>query len=357
MRKIITLIILSGWLIAGCASSQNSANTSQQDSASLIYTAAALTEEVTTLVPEPLQPETQPAITIDPTLTVTPIPTAPVTVDVDLLNLRSGPGTFFQTLLSLPRGSKISAHGMIPDGSCIKVVTTLETGNPLMGWMLAEYLDLSSLEISLPIEEWPEETTISGKIFDTEGNPINAVRVVASIQTEVNELRGEGTSNRDGDFFIYAPPELSGPFNIEIVAVNCASRISEILSDGSCSVRDYIPVLWKTATSLPQPQPIHFTYEQGVAFLEGKVVYQDGNGASQILLKATRQSDDVESEYVTPQGGAFRLPLGLGTWDVVAIRFLQDGTPLFSEIRVIEIATPGQVVEPLLISYTEIVER
>ena len=351
------LILLGFLFLPACTTFQNTSTSPQQDAASLIYTAAALTEQAFTPTPDFLPQKTQQTGTTPPIPSVTPINTVSVLVNVDLLNLRSGPGTLFPTLFSLPRGSKVSTLGMTPDGKWIKVLASQANDSPTIGWMIAEYLDLSALQISLQIEEWPAENTISGEVSDVQGNPINDVRVVATFQADLDGIWAEGTSNRSGNFFIYAPPELSGSFHIEVVAVNCYSNISKILPDGSCVVEDYFPVTWKADSVFPQVKPIEFRYERAAAFLNGKVIYQDGNGASQILIKATRQSDGVESEFVTPQGGAFRLPLGLGTWEIVAIRFLQDGTPLFSETRVFEVSTTGQEFEPLLISYTEIIER
>ena len=356
MKWLKSTLLLSILLVSACTSTLTDANTEQQESTSLIYTAAALTAAVSNTDGSP-KTEQGPSVTDTPTSTNTPEYLTQVPVVADLLNLRSGPGTLFPVLLTLPRGSIVSTLGMIPDGTWVNVVATTDIGNPLMGWVLAEYLDLTSLKFSLPIEEWPQNSAVHGIITDTDGNPINAVRVAATTQIEGNLLRGEGTSDRQGEFFIYTPRDLIGPFQVEIVAVNCSSNLSKILSDGRCVVQDYFPVTWKTVVNLPLAEPIQFKYEQAAMSLEGKVVYQDGNGASQILIKATRQSDSVESEYVTLQGGSFQLPLGLGTWEIVAIRFLQDGTPLFSETRILEISSPGQVVEPIIIPYTEIIER
>jgi hypothetical protein len=357
MRMTRVLIVFSILYLTACTLFENTSTSSQQDTASQIYTAAALTEQSFTPTPGPLPLLAEQTNTPPPIPSVTPNRIVTVPVNVDLLNLREGPGILFPILLSLPRGTNVSTIGMTPDGKWIKVIAI--QGNTLQttGWMIAEYLDLSSLETSLPIEQWPIENTISGTMKDDTGNPINDVRVMVIFQADLDGIWADATSNRSGNFFIYAPPNLTGTFHIEIVAVNCYSSISKIMPDGSCVVQDYFPVTWKTESTLPQTQTIEFSYEQAVAFLDGKVVYQDGNGASQILIKATRQSDGVESEFVTPQGGAYRLPLGLGTWEVVAIRFLQDGTPLFSETRIFEVSTTGQEFEPLLISYTEIIER
>jgi hypothetical protein len=76
-----------------------------------------------------------------------------------------------------------------------------------------------------------------------------------------------------------------------------------------------------------------------------------------VLVRATRISDAVTSEKVTPVGGEFSLPLGMGEWEVVAVRFQEDSTPLIGETRTYEVTTAGQEFEELIIPYNEIVEQ
>ncbi len=272
----------------------------------------------------------------------------PALVTSETLNLRAGPGTFFAIVQSYTRGTQVTTLEMTPDGRWIRVAAPGSEG-----WMTADFLDLSELEAALPVVSWPEAYMIYGSVLDTQGYPISGVRMAATTGNQ----RAEAASTHDGRFYIYVPAEISGPFNLEIVAVNCGSSIAEIQEDGSCRAGDYFPVHWQETVTPPQSEPVHFTYEAGIAFLEGKVAYQDGNGASQILVRATRVSDGVQSEFVTPVGGEFRLPLGKGEWEVVAVRFQQDGTPLISETRVYQITAAGQELEPLILPYNEIIDR
>lgn len=352
-KTIITLSLILLLTLAGCKP-KDSTPTTEQDAAVLIMTAAAGTAEALGIS---LETEASPtAIATEtpvPAATETPTYMAIAIVESNTLNMREGPGTFFKITSSFNQGDRVTTLEMTPDGSWIKVAADSRA----QGWMAATFLDLTALETALPIVSWQDSQTIYGTVLDQDGNPVTAARIAAVIATETGELRAEAISTADGNFAIYTPPGLTGPFNLEIVALNCGSNIAEVQPDGSCKTEDYYPIQWKQAVYLPQTQAVRFTYERGIAFLDGQVVYQDGNGASQILVRATRQSDGVQSEFVTPQGGKFRLPLGTGTWDVVAVRFMQDGTPLVSETRTYVIKTPGQALEQLTIPYIEIIER
>ncbi len=321
----------------------------------MIYTAAAMTAEAAQPTPEPVTPQPEEA-TETPAPTETPAHMTPVSVELNGLILRSGPGTMFNQVATFATGTQVMAMGMVTDGTWIQVRAPLSGGGTVDGWMFAQYLDLSNLDEALPIVEMSPQNTLSGVVQDLDGNPIHDVRVAAVLETEDGELRDESTTNHQGQFQIYYPIGIADTANLEIVAVNCNSNIAEYVNE-SCQVVDYFPTHWQETLSLPQTGALAFTYEKAVTYLEGKVVYQDGNGASEILVRATRQSDGVQSEQVTPVGGAFRLPLGLGTWDVVAVRFHSDGTPLLGETRVFEVGTVGEPLEPLTIPYIEIIER
>lgn len=359
MKYIKWLMIIAMVTLAGCNSQTNISNQeiSQQESVALIYTAAAMTAESGEVTPQSSTPQPE------ATLAETPIPTAqpdymiPVSVELNGLILRGGPGTLFSQLATFALGTQVQTLGMVPDGTWIKVRAPLSDGGTIDGWMFAQYLDLTQLEVALPLEEMSPQNTVSGVVVDSEGNPVDDVRVSVVIETENGELRDESTTNRQGAFQVYYPFGLADSARVEVVAVNCNSRIAEYVADAGCLVEDYFPTHWQETISLPQSTDLTFTYEKAAAYLEGKVVYQDGNGASEILVRATRQEDGVQSEQVTPVGGAFRLPLGLGTWEVVAVRFQSDGTALIGETRIYEVGADGEAFDPLMIPYIEIIER
>ncbi len=274
----------------------------------------------------------------------------------DNLNLRAGPGTFFESLGGYLKGSTVLTLEMTADGDWIKV-SAPGAGGPRVGWMASAFLDLTALDAALPVREWPAEQTLTGTVTDQDGKAVSAARIALTTDLEGTEQRAEAVSNLAGEFAFYLPPDTVGPFNLEIVALNCGSNIATLQPDGSCTATNHFPTHWRETISLPQDRPLAFTYEKGITALEGIVAYQDGNGASQILVRATRTSDSVQSEMVTPVGGLFRLPLGLGTWEVVAVRFLQDGTPLLSETRIFKVTAAEEMLPYLTIPYNEIAER
>lgn len=350
LRITVLLLLIAA---AGCTPLEEPA--SPQSSAEQIITAAAATIEAGGLLPEapPATPTAEPAA---PTLTATPGYIVPAEVVSENLNLRSGPGTFYQTIGRYPQGSIVYTLEMTPNGDWIKVSAPV-TGGQREGWMAAAFLDLTGLEAALPVTSWPAEQTLSGTVTDQFGGPISAVRIALSTEQAGTSQRAEAVSNLAGEFAFYLPTDITNPVSLEIVALNCDSNITTLQPDGSCTAPDHFPIDWRETVFLPQTEPVLFTYEEGITALEGIVAYQDGNGASEILVRATRTSDNAQSEMVTPVGGQFSLPLGPGTWEVVAVRFLRDGTPLLSDTRIYEVTPAGEELPYLTIPYIEIVER
>ncbi len=354
--KLMTAFLLL-FITAACGSQEDVTPTPDPETLQMIYTAAAQTLESgsveTVFTPTPQPTETT-------TLQETPEPTPNymtlVTIIDTNVNMRSGPSTTFNVIGTIQQGDTLYTTGMTPAGDWIQVSWQPAGQASQSGWVYAPLLDLSNLAYALPILASTGEQ-ISGTVTDQDGNPISAVRIAALVPTENGEQRIETTSTGEGKFSLFFPLETQNPIHLEIVAVNCTSNISVVLEDQTCQVLDYFPTHWREDINLPQNQPVHFEYEKASTHLTGIVAYQDGWGASEILVRATRQEDMVQSERVTPQGGEFDLPLGVGTWEVVAVRFMQDGTPLIGEVYTYEITTPGQVLEPLTIPYNEIINE
>ena len=353
-QKTFILLILTIFALTACG--QNTAEpTPQSDIENLIQTAAALTLEARTQLAPPTE-TTVPTETLIPTTPPTPTPdlSVPVTVLSPLMNLRGGPGTLFDVIATFSEGTIVYATGMTPAGDWMYVNAPVENGITWTGWLAANYLDTSQIENSLPIYTWNEDLTLSGRVTDEATNPISGIRIAATATIGGSEIRAEAVSALDGTFNIYIPESLAGTYLVEIVAINCTSNIADVQPEGGCSTNDHFAVNWQETTTVPKPSPIIFSYERAAAYLEGQVVYQDGNGASEILIRATRISDGVTSEKVTPVGGEFKLPLGIGEWEVVAVRFMKDGTPLIGETRTYTVTTQGETFENLEIPYTEL---
>ena len=357
-RFSFTILLVTLLALTACGRSTNIEPTPGSDVENLIQTAAALTLQASTQAAEAQATEV-PTETPIPTMPPTPTrdTSAPVTVLSPLMNLRTGPGTLFDIVATFSEGTIVYATGMTPAGDWLYISAPVAAGDTWTGWLAAAYLDTTEIETALPILTWPEENTLRGHVADNQAEPVSGIRVAAEGQGNLAGIRSEGVSDQDGNFYIYLPKEINGTFNVEIVAVNCTSNIADVQPDGGCQADDHFTVNWQAEAAIPQTSPVIFSYERAAAFLEGKVVYQDGNGASEVLVRATRISDEVTSEKVTPVGGGFKLPLGIGTWEVVAVRFMPDGTPLIGETRTYEVTQTGQTFEELVIPYGEITEQ
>lgn len=351
-RFRIALVGIFSLLALSSACSNSSAPLESEVQAAAIETSAALTAEAD-LLTETSKPPTQ---TPTPTITPTPEYVTLGSVVTESINLREGPGTIFEVIDRYLEGAQVYATGISPDRAWVQVLAKSpdDPAHTLEGWMFADLIEFTRPLDILPVVDINQKWIIQGKVTETDGAPVNGIRVAALSTTDAGEeLRAEATTGESGEFTIYLPADQTGSFDVQIVAANCNSRISSII-EGECIVADYFPVDSRTDVLLPQSQVVVFTYERGVTHLTGKVVYQDGYGASQVLVKATRLADGVESEWVTGVGGEFSLPLGLGIWEVVGIRFLPDGTPLFSKATQYTITEDAQVLEPLIIPYNDL---
>jgi uncharacterized protein YraI len=310
-----------------------------------VYTAAAATAAVRATNAPPTE---TPLPSSTPLPTPTPTPTWITTAFVmgGPVNLRYGPGTFFETFGALDTGTKLYVLASIPGGEWFEVLAPNPAGSgQVIGWISSSFLEISSFLGTIPIGVWPQEMTIYGTVTDENGIPINAVRVAAVYNSNDDEIRADTPTNENGEFAIYLPQRVSGPFDVQITAVNCNSRISVWLEDGDCEVQEFFPLVWRTTVFVPLEHGLNFFFEQAVTSLDGKIHYADGWGYPGILIKATRLEDGVESERVSPSNGRFSIPLGFGTWEIVAIRFERDGTPYFSERVIHTITEQDQVLE------------
>jgi hypothetical protein len=340
MRKTtIGILIIFALVLSGCKDSS-------EEQISQAYTAAAETivvQVTTPPTPEPVQPSSTPP----PTPTATPTWVTTAFVMTGPLNLRKGPGTFFDSYGNLPNQTKLYVLGTIPSGEWLEVLAPNPNGEgQVVGWMYTNYLEITNFYGAIPIVSWPQEMTIYGTVTDENGTPINGVRVAALHQTENGELRDDTPTNDNGEYTIYVPSDIPGPFDVQITAVNCDSWISVWLEGGDCAVLDYFQNEWRSTEFVPLANPVHFYFEQAVTQLEGKIHYADGWGYPGVLVKATRLEDGIESERVSPSDGRFSIPLGYGTWEVVAIRFERDGTPYFSDRIMYTINEEDQELEP-----------
>lgn len=109
---------------------------------------------------QPAPPPTDaPTPTIEPTAapTTTPPPTAisgpqaSLKAGNEFVNVRSGPGLSFDKVSELKPGQRVPVRGKSADGAWWQI--TLPDNPNSIGWVFAEYLDLSGDPASLPVIE------------------------------------------------------------------------------------------------------------------------------------------------------------------------------------------------------------
>jgi hypothetical protein len=103
-----------------------------------------------------LSPASDPAARITstppPADTPTPLPAQmPGRVTGDMLNLRSGPGTFYSTILKLRRGNMLRVVGRDQDATWLRV----EWPPGEYNWVAAEFIELPAAPWGLPVFEEP----------------------------------------------------------------------------------------------------------------------------------------------------------------------------------------------------------
>ena len=334
MNLKMRFVFIAGILIlaAGCTSASAPAPAAAPPTAP----AAADPTDAATSLPPTATPETanpQPA----PTTAPTPIERQPLaaTVNVNSLNLRSGPGTLFEVLSTLPLGSKVTALGLAPGHDWVEI----EDENEQTGWVYAELLTLDGDLATLPMLEAPQSLSINGKIIDQNGQTINGVQVQVTAQLFDYAVQVVTRSNADGYFYTFFPPDTVGVWLVEIIGTDCVSRIV----DGNCNVVEYFLYNGSAYVQLPATSPLVFVYEAASSHINGTV--QDASGAAQTNVRvfATR-SDGATASALSSNTGSFVLPVSPGIWEVYTVQ----PTPYLEgervRVEVLETGKPDSIV-------------
>ncbi|MBN2046096.1 MAG: SH3 domain-containing protein [Anaerolineales bacterium] len=322
MEKKVRILLVGVFclvlLLAGCAPQ------AVEPSAEMIQTAIAQTqaaEPTETPVPPTLAPTRTPAPS--PTAYETPEPTTSPPINGEIsaafLNLRTGPSTLFDIVNTFVEGTAVTALSRSPDSEWVKVEIEFEEEPPLEGWMAVIYLELDGEAAALPQETFPAEQTLTGKVSDTEGNPIPGINVAFVLNYDEVDLRADATSNQNGEFTVYLPEELFGTFDVQIVSWTCESPIA----DANCQFSGYIQVVDRAFIAVPQEEEILFTYEKTNLLLSGTIEDRDGDPVDQMLLVAVRD-DGATSLGRSDALGEFSIPISGGTWEVYAVSYDPD---------------------------------
>lgn len=173
--------------------------------------------------------------------------TATVTAPAGL-RVRSGPGTRYEHLYSLPNGTTVPIVGRTGDNDWWQV----RASDGLVGWVSAEYTDPSGDCRAIPVVQPPSlptqerDTTISGinlQLANIEG-PTEATRVGGSVTTTfVVTVRNTGDTAPDSLFNLTFYPQGrtgSTPQTITIAPIQPGKSISLIFSGTYHAPGNYI---------------------------------------------------------------------------------------------------------------------
>lgn len=295
--------------------------------------ATAVSTPVTAPSPPPPTATSLPAAPeASPVPSPVPLVTQPLaaTVNVDSLNLRSGPGTLFEVLATYPLGSLVTALGLAPGTDWIEI----EDENGQTGWVFAELLTLDGELETLPVRETPESLIISGKVIDQNGQTINGVQIQVTARLYDIAVEFVTRSTANGYFYTYFPPDTVGVWLVEIIGTDCDSRIV----DGNCNVVEYFLYNGSAYVQLPAASPLVFVYEEASGHISGTVQDASGKAMSSVRVFATR-SDGAIASAVSSNTGSFVLPASPGVWEVYTVQF----NPTLEGERVrVEVPADGQ---------------
>jgi uncharacterized protein YgiM (DUF1202 family) len=271
----------------------------------------------------------------------TPQGTIQAVISTGYLNLRSGPGVAFTFLGSYPNDTEIKVMERAPGNEWLRV--ELQDGKT--GWMSAAYLKLQGELKQIPLATVTDAQVVTGKIIDSNGEPVEGIQLALGQNYFAPEFQIATVSDEHGNFYIYLPPQAVGAANIQIIGINCQSKIV----NSNCNLETHFIYNTFVETTLPSQYPILFLYEKATTKIEGTVTDADGKPVS-IRVNA-RRSDGARSFTVSDSLGKFSLPAGQGTWQVRTILYepTREGEAVFVNItpsepspKAINLAPPAQ---------------
>jgi serine/threonine protein kinase len=179
---------------------------------------------------------------------------------------------------------------------------------------------------------------ISGKVVDSLGVPIEGINIAVT-QSGDDYFRIDTYSTDDGTFHASLPRDSSGTWAVQIVGINCKSRIM----DSSCNLSGYFDLHDMEIIELPQKEPVVFVYEKATTVIRGTVIDRQGQPVSDIRIFADR-SDGARSWTGSSDSGEFELPASDGSWEVYAFRFDPRAESEHIRVDITEDELPDSIV-------------
>jgi uncharacterized protein YgiM (DUF1202 family) len=229
--------------------------------------AAPTAQPAATSVPPTIQEsptETQiPSDTQEPTLTpeVTEeiiqnnsIQAFPGKVAVEVINLRTGPGTAHDVLGKYAKDAPVSVLGKaLGDGWLL-----VETPAGQWGWMIAEFVTMDTPISTLPVIAVTYNVMVHGRVTNADGTPVNSITIAVYQQTVSGELRSDDATDENGEFYVFMPNGSQGRFSVAVVGVGCDSSIV----DSECKYAGKFDANGIAEITLPSSESIDFIYRQ-----------------------------------------------------------------------------------------------
>lgn len=312
MKKIIYAILLFSLFLSACT--PVIITPSPQD----IQTAIAATLEnkippSATASPSNTPTKVPPTNTQQPSATFTPSGPYDAIINAAYLNLRTGPGTFFEVEKTYVEENTLLAISRTADNEWVYV----ETEDDLSGWMSTSYLSFSNDPSLLPIANIEDMTVIQGRVEDSDGNPISGINIAIINREGSQELRTDAYSDSQGEWMAIIPNEdIYTLLDIQIVGVRCDSSIM----NENCDIENYYEVLGRNFLNLPTNEIVVFTYAVSTKHITGLIIDKAGDPAADILVVAERD-DGAESSVYSNEDGSFSIAADAGVWEVYTVNF------------------------------------
>jgi hypothetical protein len=143
-----------------------------------------------------------------------------VATSADNVNLRTEPGTLFPVSRLLAKGTRLQVLGHAPGGEWLYV----QTDAHIYGWVLFWLVNDGHNGGPTPFVEPQNVQTVTGRIVDLSGVPISGIGFAITQGTGAKAVRGDATSDDNGQFYAYLPSTASGQWSVTYVSVSCTSN-------------------------------------------------------------------------------------------------------------------------------------
>jgi hypothetical protein len=199
-------------------------------------------------------------VTLEPTSSPTVAPTAtpyrPINAVVHVLvfNVRTGPSTVFPVLRQYPENAVLTVLGQAPGkGEWVLV----QTSDHLSAWAMVEFINIQGDLNTVPFIEPTDAYKITGRVLDTDGNPVSGIGFAISQGTGADELRTDVETDKNGIFTGYIPNTATGTWLVGYISINC--QTSNVV-DANCHYSGTIQPDYQSLV-LPQVSSLNFAWE------------------------------------------------------------------------------------------------